>query len=103
MLFSYVILCDFFPLYDFQSDRCLPSIEEYNHSRILLNNIAKFSISNRTKMNITNTGNPSSKFGVQHHSRPTTCEIILVVWMFTLFCEEIRQVKNKIFFFLLIM
>jgi len=97
MLFSYVILCDFFPLYDFQSDQCLPSIEEHNHSRILLNNIAKISISNRTKLNITNTENPSSKFGLQYHSRPTIREIILVVWMFTLFCEEIRQVKIKSF------
>jgi len=28
MLFSYVILCDFFPLYNFQSDKCLIGTEE---------------------------------------------------------------------------
>ncbi len=70
MLFSYVILCDFFPLYDFQ---CISNTEEHSDRNLLLKNVVKL--------------------GFQQHNRPTTSEIILDVWIFTLFCEEIRQVK----------
>jgi len=70
MLFSYVILCDFFPLYDFQ---CTSNTEEHRDGKLLLKKVVKF--------------------GFQKHSQPTTSEIILVVWVFTLFFEEIRQVK----------
>ena len=46
--------------------------------------------SNRT--NLTET----MKYGLRHHPRPSTSEIILIIWMFTLFLEEIRQVKINI-------
>ncbi len=95
MLFSYVLLCDFFPLYDFQ---CIPSREERTYSNILLKSIEKRSISNITKINLTKNEKLSLNFGLQRHSQPTTSEIILDVWIFTLLCEEIRQVKIKIFF-----
>ncbi|CAF4182762.1 unnamed protein product, partial [Rotaria sordida] len=91
ILFSYVILCDFFPLYDFQ---CNLNTEEHSDSDILLKNVVKRSISNQTKMNLTINGNSSSKFGLEQHNQPTTSEIILFLWMFTLFCEEIRQVLS---------
>jgi hypothetical protein len=96
MLFSYVILCDFFPLYEFESDKCLPSTEDHSDSRILINNLDQQSLSNMTEFNLTNNENPSSKFGLQRHYQPTTSEIVLAVWMFTLFCEEIRQVKKAL-------
>ncbi len=90
MLFSYVILCDFFPLYDFQ---CVPSREEHTYSNILLKSIEKRSISNMTKINVNKNEKLLSNFGLQRHSQPTISEIILDVWIFTLLCEEIRQVK----------
>ncbi|CAF3833359.1 unnamed protein product, partial [Rotaria sp. Silwood1] len=91
ILFSYVILCDFFPIYDFQ---CQSNPEEHSDSDILLKNVVKRSILNQTKTNLTINENSSSKFGLEQHNRPTTSEIILVLWMFTLFCEEIRQVLS---------
>ncbi|CAF4433395.1 unnamed protein product, partial [Adineta steineri] len=54
MLFSYVILFDFFPIYDFISDKCLPSIEELHDSRISINNAQKRSFSNRSTNAIKN-------------------------------------------------
>ncbi len=99
MLFSYVILCDLFPLYEFESDKCLPSREEHSDSRRLIDNIKNQSIS---KTNLTINESPSSKFGLQRRNQPTTSEIILVVWIFTLFCEEIRQVKIKFLSLLII-
>jgi hypothetical protein len=88
MLFSYVILCDFFPLYDFQ---CVLTTEEQHRD---IKTIAKQSI----LMNLTRNEYSSSNFRLQQHNRPTTSEIILTVWVFTLFCEEIRQVNQLILF-----
>ncbi|CAF3896121.1 unnamed protein product [Adineta steineri] len=92
MLFSYVILFDFFPIYDFISDKCLPSIEELRDNRISINNTQKRLFSNRTKQKIKVTAIPSVEYGFQWHHRPRTTELILIIWMFTLFCEEIRQI-----------
>ncbi len=96
MLFSYVILCDFFPLYDFQ---CTLSTEEHGNINILRKNNENQSISNVTQTNLTIKEDSSSKFGLQQHNQPTTNEIILIIWIFTLFCEEIRQVKLTFSFF----
>jgi hypothetical protein len=73
LLFSYVILCDFFPLYDYPVDICAPSkdLTEKEDSQ-----------GNSTKVS----------YGFQRHARPSVAELVLVVWVFTLFCEEIRQV-----------
>jgi hypothetical protein len=89
ILFSHVILCDFFPLYDF---KCFVITDEHNDNNIVLKNVKK-SISNLTKINLTENEDISKKYAFQQRSRPTTSEIILDVWMFTLFCEEIRQVE----------
>lgn len=89
MLFSYVILCDFFPLYDFQC--VLNTEEQHRNSEVGMKNVANRSISNSTE-----NGDYSSKYGLQQHSRPSTSEIILSFWLFTLLCEEIRQVNRWI-------
>lgn len=73
MLFSYVILCDFFPLY---ASQCILSTEEQHGTN------------DRSVLNATE----SFKYGLQQHDRPATTELILAVWIFILFCEEIRQV-----------
>ena len=91
LLFSYLILCDFFPLYDFESDKCLPSTEEHSDSDILINNVEDSST-----LNITKNNSSVSKFGLERHNQPTISELILIVWIFTLFCEEIRQVKEDL-------
>ncbi|CAF4317460.1 unnamed protein product, partial [Adineta steineri] len=76
----------------FISDKCLPSIDELRDNRISINNTQKRLFLNRTKQKITVTQNPSVEYGFQWHHRPRTTELILIIWMFTLFCEEIRQI-----------
>jgi hypothetical protein len=79
MLFSYVILCDFFPLYDFE-----------RRSNLIKHNDGNVSLEN---------GNSTKENRFQNHKQqPTISEIILVVWVFTLFCEEIRQVNRIVFY-----
>ncbi|CAF1236916.1 unnamed protein product [Rotaria sordida] len=90
ILFSYVILYAYFPRYEFQSDRCFLNEEEHNNSE-------KKSISNLTNINMTVNVNSSSKSNLQSHYGPSASELILILWVFTLFCEEIRQIRaNKV-------
>jgi hypothetical protein len=103
MLFSYVILCDYFPLYEFQSDQCFSSKKEHNDSRISINNVENKSTLNLSKTNLTISENFSSKSNLHLHRKPSTTELILIFWVFTLFCEEIRQVKRHFFCFLSIL
>ncbi|CAF3995725.1 unnamed protein product [Rotaria sordida] len=89
ILFSYVILYAYFPRYEFQSDRCFLNEEEHNNSETK-------SISNLTNINMTINVNSSSKSNLQSHYGPSASELILILWVFTLFCEEIRQIRaNK--------
>ncbi|CAF1487785.1 unnamed protein product, partial [Rotaria sordida] len=82
-LFSYMILSDFFPLYEFQSDVCGPNSpperQEYgsNNSPLIKDN--------QINTNIT------IPYGFQKHDRPSISEYILFIWVTTLLCEEIRQ------------
>ena len=85
MLFSYVILCDFFPLYEYQ---CVLSTEEQHTSENALGN---------RSMTMESEEQRSTKYGLQQHDRPKITEIVLAVWVFTLFCEEIRQVREMDF------
>ena len=77
MLFSYVILSDYYPVYQFQSDQCFESEDKQSDSNI-------------TKPNSTANG----KRNLPPHRGPSTTELILIVWVFTLFCEAIRQVER---------
>jgi hypothetical protein len=52
---------------------------------------------NQPVINSTTNGNSHNasktvSYGLQRHRQPTLPEYILVVWVFTLLCEEIRQV-----------
>ncbi|CAF0789998.1 unnamed protein product [Adineta ricciae] len=76
-LFSYVILCDFFPLYEFQSDVCAPANEP---ERIFSQS------SNQPNASVNTPTNELHK-----RDRPAISELILAGWIFTLLCEEIRQ------------
>lgn len=69
-----MILCDYFPLYDFVSCQCLIGTEN-NWRRSMLNE--------------------SVTYGLESRSSPSTCEGILTFWMFTLLVEEIRQVRKR--------
>ncbi|CAF1365162.1 unnamed protein product, partial [Rotaria sordida] len=90
LLFSYVILCDFFPLYDLPMNSCLPS-----------DNLAKKDCCNDKDDNLSVTSyvstissynvSKSVAYGLQPHKTPSSTEIILVIWVITLVCEEFRQ------------
>ncbi|CAF0852590.1 unnamed protein product [Rotaria sordida] len=80
ILFSYVILCDFFPLYGLQSNKCLA------------NSNVNIDLDIR-KESLKKTNNSQSfSYNLHHHKRLATTEIILIVWIFALFCDEIRQI-----------
>ncbi|CAF3534340.1 unnamed protein product [Rotaria sp. Silwood1] len=82
-IFSYMILCDFFPLYEFKSDVCgpaHPSEKQDNNNNPSIN----------TDQNITNI--TTVPYGFQKHDRASITEYILFVWVSTLLCEEFRQV-----------
>jgi hypothetical protein len=85
-----VILCDFFPLYDFPEDVCSPVRDQTDrkdrdssNTQTILNSISNEKANNATK---------SVSYGFRRHNHPSIAEYLLVVWVFTLFCEEIRQV-----------
>ncbi len=85
------MLCDLFPLYDFPVDVCAPTKEatEYsNHAHDDDNTPVK----NRTSTGDKYNTYKSASYGFEKHARPSNTEIVLVVWVFTLLCEEIRQV-----------
>ncbi|CAF1418808.1 unnamed protein product [Adineta ricciae] len=73
MLFSYVMLCDFFPLYDFPLDICIIGLNDTNF------------------VDPKNTSE-SQQYSLQKRSQPSITELILTFWMFTILCEEIRQI-----------
>ncbi len=72
-----MIISDYYPLYEFQSGKCFSSEEEKNESNLTVN----------------------KKSNVELHRGLSTSELILVVWVFTLFCESIREVKRSVFVF----
>lgn len=75
-----MVLCDFFPLYDFPKDVCAAS-----------KNIAEGADNDETSE--SKHANVSKiAYGFQRHHRPSMAEFILCAWVFTLLCEEIRQV-----------
>lgn len=89
-LFSYVVLCDLFPLYQFTTDACLPAKQQIERGRNTDDAKPITSLLNHTSSG--NRDNRSIAYGMERHGRPSIAEMILVVWVFTLFCEEIRQV-----------
>ncbi|CAF3941979.1 unnamed protein product [Rotaria sp. Silwood2] len=82
LLFSYVLLCDFFPLYEFQTDVCGstndPEKQDGNNNSPSVKN-------DEAKTNIT------VPYGFHKHDRPAFTEYILFLWVTTLLCEELRQ------------
>ncbi|CAF1500635.1 unnamed protein product [Rotaria sordida] len=85
LLFSYVILCDFFPLYDFPPNVCAPA---HNPEK------SKDDNGNQLITNHESNINKTVPYGFQKHNQPALLEWILAIWIFTLFCEEIRQFSS---------
>jgi len=96
LLFSYVVLCDFFPLYKFRSNKCLSGSEENTYADPIDDAVSERSMSHIIRININKINNQTFEYGLQRYNRPATTEILLTIWIFTLFCEEIRQVRIRI-------
>lgn len=81
ILFSHLLLSDFHPLYDYQLETC-PLIPTPSAA-------SKEKVSKREDTSSINESNsPESRL----YDRPAMTEFLLAIWVFTLFCEEIRQV-----------
>ncbi|CAF4855404.1 unnamed protein product [Rotaria sp. Silwood1] len=90
LLFSYVILCDFFPLYDLPMNSCIPSgsLAKKDCCNDEDSNLSVTSYTSPTSMyNISK----SVAYGLQPHEHPSFTEITLVIWVITLVYEELRQ------------
>ena len=86
-LFSYVILCDFFPLYDFQTDVCAPATDPEKSK--------DSNADDHNGQSLARDGHNTTRavpYGLQRHDQLSNAEYMLAVWIFTLLCEEVRQV-----------
>ncbi|CAF4459760.1 unnamed protein product, partial [Rotaria sp. Silwood2] len=90
-LFSYLILCDFFPLYDFQEDKCGSSQDSKAVKGSVTGNDNNPSIIYHTSSDNQYNISKSKPYGFQRRNKPSDIEILLAIWVFTLVCEEIRQ------------
>ncbi|CAF0727257.1 unnamed protein product [Adineta ricciae] len=86
LLFSYVILCDFFPLYNFPMDKCGVFTVPANRNISVTDNDSDQMAGSRN-----NSSRKSIPYGFQQRSRPADSEILLAIWVMTLLFEEIRQ------------
>ncbi|CAF1382782.1 unnamed protein product, partial [Rotaria sordida] len=91
LLFSYLILCDFLPLYGFPIDICTSAKDSKDRK----DNVADKN-DNQPSINTSLIGNrynasTSGSYESQRRKRPSGIEFVLVIWIFTLVCEEIRQ------------
>ncbi|CAF0905041.1 unnamed protein product [Rotaria sordida] len=91
LLFSYVILCDFFPLYNFPVDTCAPFSNSENREDSISGKDDNEPITTNLWTGNAHNTSKSVSYGFQRRKRPAATEIILVIWVFTLVCEEIRQ------------
>jgi hypothetical protein len=83
LLFTYLLLCDFFPLYDIAIDKCRP----YNNDKHVENTTQTSSVDNNgTEIKAT------VPYGLRKHDQPAIEEYILFIWVSTLLLEELRQV-----------
>ncbi|CAF4817676.1 unnamed protein product [Rotaria sp. Silwood1] len=87
LLFSYVILCGVFPLYAFQMDVCRSTIDSEKQDK---DNDKSSSIKDNES-----TTNRTILYGFQKHNQPAILEYILLIWVTTLLCEEIRQLWSS--------
>ncbi|CAF3876658.1 unnamed protein product, partial [Rotaria magnacalcarata] len=91
LLFSYLILCGFFPLYDFPADICPPVIDSKDDTNSTAdNNDGQSDLNRNLTINTRNTNTPIP-YGFQRHKYPSIVEFILLFWIVTLLFEEIRQ------------
>jgi hypothetical protein len=71
-------------------DACKPAKEPIQHENYAADDNANEPV--LSGMLIGNKVNQSASYGFERHARPSVAEFILVVWVFTLLCEELRQV-----------
>lgn len=101
LLFSYVLLCDFFPLYDFPPDICSATADVIENQRQADSQRNDEATTDRLTLQGNETIGKTVPYGFQKKKLPSVSEFVLIVWIITLVIEEIRQVtseKNDLFF-----
>jgi hypothetical protein len=81
-------LCEFLPLYEFPLNSC-----------VLSNNVKKSNENIDDKLMTIKGSNASSTIpsAYQNRGQPSVMEWLIVGWIFTLLCEEARQVIQEFF------
>ncbi|CAF1439584.1 unnamed protein product [Rotaria sp. Silwood1] len=87
LLFSYVVLCGVFPLYEFETDVCRPTIDSEKQE--------KDDDKSPSMINTESKTNTTIPYGLQKRNHPAITEYILLVWVTTLLCEEMRQLFSS--------
>ncbi|CAF1106758.1 unnamed protein product, partial [Didymodactylos carnosus] len=85
MLFSYIMLCDFFPIRQFDDEISCQSANLDNDNEYEADKIKSSENALLYTNKITKQSTSKMHYGIQPP------EILLVFWIFTLLCEEIRQ------------
>ncbi len=78
-----MMLCQFVPLYEFQSDVCPPALDGLIH---------KDDNDHQPTIDDTSSTNKTVSDGLRRRNGPAVTEYIIAIWIFTLLCEETRQV-----------
>ena len=93
LLFSYVILCDFFPLHDFPTNTCSPTADSQRNSN---DDDKKDGPGETLIAHMNGTDTTTTPFALRKHGRPSIFEFIILIWIVSLIVEEIRQVFNNV-------
>jgi hypothetical protein len=80
-----VLLCDFYPLYDFQLHTCQPAISPA---------AAAAYHEQESRSHNTSHHDLSGSHEFRTRAQPAIKEFILAIWIFSLLCEEFRQVSS---------
>jgi len=73
-------------------DKCSPASNSTDREDSFSGNNANQSVIDRILVSDIGNAGKSVPYGFQRHTRPAITELALAIWVFTLLCEEIRQV-----------
>ena len=89
-----MLLCDFFPLYDFSADTCSTQSQEMENQGSPSNGNGDNGLTNESSLSENKKNENSISYGLQRRAGPAITELVLIVWILSLVLEEIRQVAN---------
>lgn len=88
-----MLLCDFFPLYEFSGSCSATAEANENRGNLPVGNSDDRESSQFMGLSLA-MSESSVPYGMQRKHRPSVSEMILVLWIISLVLEEIRQVSK---------